>query len=140
MKVFEKRKTIIFVVISIALMVLCISLILIHLYNNRFKYEIYESNSEDYQFFNKGYYYEDLGGGVYHYVITLGEKTTNGYSIKIKSVAKEKDIVKVIVSETSPDGVADSVLTYPYVILEIYEKPTKIEIVDTDGNSFERFN
>ena len=89
---------------------------------------------------DKGYYYEELGGDIYHYVITSGEKTTGGYSIEIDSVTKNEDNIKVVVHETSSTGIATTAFTYPYVILELYEKPAKIKIVDDYGNSFRKLN
>ena len=89
---------------------------------------------------NKGYYYEELGGDIYHYVITSGEKTTGGYSIDIKSVTKNENNIKVVVHETIPTGVATTAFTYPYIILELYEKPTNIEIVDDYGKVYKKIN
>ena len=140
MKKRSKKTKLLWIIPVIILVCVCISILLIHNYNNRFRYEIYSNGEMDYQFMDKGYYYEDLGGGVYHYVITSGEKSTGGYSIDIKSVTKEGDTVKVLVYETKPDGIATTALTYPYVILELYEKPSNIEIKDVEGNTFDRFN
>ena len=141
MKKSSKKINFLLIIIPIILVIIGISILFVHSNDkNKFKYKIYDKVDMDYKFMNKGYYYEELGGGVYHYVITSGEKTTYGYSIDIDSVTKTDDKVKVIVHETSPDGIENSALTYPYVILELYENPKKIEIVDENGNSFERFN
>ena len=127
--------------IPILLIVLVgISLVLVFNYNNKFRYKIYDSNDMDYHFMDKGYYYEELGGDVYHYVITSGEKSTGGYSINIESVTKCNDNIKVIVKEENPDGPTTTAFTYPYVILELYEVPSNIEIVDVEGNTFDRLN
>ena len=124
----------------VLVIIVIISLVLIHSYNNNFRYEVYSTGELEYKFMDRGYYYEDLGGDVYHYVITSGEKSTGGYGIDIKSVTKDNDTVKVVVVETNPSGITTMAFTYPYVILELYEKPANIKIVNTDGESFDKLN
>ena len=128
----------IYIIIPIIL-IICIAFVVAHLSNNKFKYKIYKSDyNNKYKF--KGYYYEELGGDIYHYVITSGEKTTGGYSIDIKSVTKNENNIKVVVHETIPTGVATTAFTYPYIILELYEKPTNIKIVDDYGKVYKKIN
>ena len=136
-----KKLNKLFIIIPILLIVIiCVSFIIIHSNNNKFRYKIYDSSDFDYKIMDKGYYYEELGGDIYHYVITSGEKTTGGYSIEIDSVTKNEDNIKVVVHETSSTGIATTAFTYPYVILELYEKPANIKIVDDYGNSFRKLN
>lgn len=55
-------------------------------------------------------------------VLNLGEKTTGGYSIKVKNVEETDDSIVVTIEEVAPKGMATTVMTYPMMVLKINSK------------------
>lgn len=49
----------------------------------------------------------------------MGQKTSGGYSIGVKSVAINGDTAIITVTKTSPEGMATSALTQPYCLVSI---------------------
>lgn len=55
-------------------------------------------------------------------VVNLGEKTTGGYSIRVKNVEETEDSIVVTIEEIAPKGMATTVMTYPMMVLKINSK------------------
>lgn len=55
-------------------------------------------------------------------VINLGEKTTGGYSMKVKNIEETEDSIIVSIEEVAPDGMATMVMTYPMMVVKINSK------------------
>jgi protease stability complex PrcB-like protein len=62
-------------------------------------------------------------------LVTMGEKTSGGYTIKIDSIKEDEKTLVVTILETSPGKgcMNTSVMTYPYQIIEL--KKSKKEVV-----------
>jgi hypothetical protein len=57
-------------------------------------------------------------------ILSMGEKTSGGYSITVDSVVETSDKIVVTVKETEPKAgeMTASVITYPYAIVKINSK------------------
>lgn len=109
-------------------------------------YKIYDDeNGQSFDYSKRGYYVNTfkMPDSPWFYIISMGEKSSGGYSIKVNEVNIDKDNnVEVIVKETSPKSgeTVTTVLTYPTVCIEFNKKPTTIKIVNTDGEVFKALN
>jgi uncharacterized lipoprotein YehR (DUF1307 family) len=54
-------------------------------------------------------------------IIALGERSTTGYSVKVKSVIKQATHLQVtyIEKKPGPNDVVAQVLTYPYIVISV---------------------
>lgn len=70
--------------------------------------------------------------------ISMGEKNTAGYEIKVKSIEAVGDTVKVIVSEKTPgkDEIVAQVITYPYTIVRVEGIVKSFKVVNEKGEEF----
>ena len=88
----------------------------------------------------RGYYIDTLNqiDAPYFYIICMGEKSTGGYSIKIKEVNKVGDTTEVIVEEIEPKegSIVTMAFTYPTVMIEFPEYQDNIVIKNTKGEEF----
>jgi hypothetical protein len=55
-------------------------------------------------------------------ILNLGEKTTGGYSIKIKNIEETEESIIVTIEEETPKGMATTVMTYPMMVVKINSK------------------
>ncbi|NLL57026.1 MAG: protease complex subunit PrcB family protein [Firmicutes bacterium] len=82
---------------------------------------------------------KDYGTGNDLYVlISAGEKPTGGYSINIDSLTLQNNTLKVVVKEQEPaaeDGVIQ-VITYPLVVVKMYDLIEGIYVIDEDNEEF----
>lgn len=74
--------------------------------------------------------------------IGSGKQSTGGYGISVESVRKLKDITRIEVSETTPrpDENVTQVITYPYIVIKVFEAVGNIEVVNDQGDKFENIN
>ena len=70
-------------------------------------------------------------------LVTMGEKTSGGYKIKIDSIVENEKTIVVTVLETSPgkNCMTTSVMTYPHQIVEL-KKSTKEVVFKTIENTY----
>ena len=92
----------------------------------------------------RGYYIDTLNqpDAPYLYIICMGERTTGGYSLKIKEVDVIDEKVEVIVEEITPakgENVTMAI-TRPTIIVDFPKYQEKIIIKNTKGEVFERLN
>ena len=68
----------------------------------------------------------------------MGERSTGGYSIKVKEVNKVGDTTEVIVEEIEPKegSIVTMAFTYPTVMIEFPEYQDNIVIKNTKGEEF----
>jgi hypothetical protein len=82
---------------------------------------------------------KDYVTGNYLYVlISAGEKPTGGYSINIDSLTLQNNTLKVVIKEQEPDardGVIQ-VITYPLVVVKMYDLIEGIYVIDEDNKEF----
>ncbi len=82
---------------------------------------------------------KDYGTGNDLYVlISAGEKPTGGYSISVESLILQNNTLKVVVKEQEPaaeDGVIQ-VITYPLVVIKMYDLIEGIYVTDEDNKEF----
>ena len=80
----------------------------------------------------RGYYIDTLNqiDAPYFYIICMGERSTGGYSLKIKEVNKVDDVTEIIVEEFEPKegSVVTMAFTYPTVMIEFPEYQDNIVI------------
>ena len=88
----------------------------------------------------RGYYIDsfDYPNAPYLYIICMGEKSTGGYSLKIKEVNKIDEKIEIIVEEIIPtkDETVTTALTYPTIIVEFPKYQENITIKNTKGEEF----
>jgi thioredoxin-related protein len=88
----------------------------------------------------RGYYIDTLNqiDAPYFYIICMGERSTGGYSLKIKEVNKVDDVTEIIVEEFEPKegSVVTMAFTYPTVMIEFPEYQDNIVIKNTKGEEF----
>lgn len=109
------------------------------------KYKIHNNFSQGrYDYSKRGYYIdtENRPNAPWFYIITMGTKNSGGYSIEIVDLEIDKDKnVKVTVKEnTLDDETVTMALTYPAVCLELSEYANSIEIINTNGEVFQKLN
>ena len=106
------------------------------------------SNNNEYEnkkFLKRGFFIDTLNqpNSPYWYIITMGEKSTGGYSIKIVNVKIDKNKnVEVIVRETEPpkNRTVTTAFTYPTCCLELSERAETIVIKNTKGETYKKLN
>lgn len=109
-------------------------------------YKISNNNEyENEQLLERGFFIDTLKqpNSPYRYIITMGEKNTGGYSIKIVNVKIDKNKnVEVIVRETEPpkNSTVTMEFTYPTCCLELSERAETIVIKNTKGETFKKLN
>jgi len=71
-------------------------------------------------------------------LVTMGEKNSGGYSIKIDSIVENEKTIVVTILETSPGKscTTTSVMTYPYQMVEL-KSSTKEVVFKTIEKSFD---
>ncbi len=93
-------------------------------------------------FTKRGYYIDTLNepNAPYFYIICMGEKSTGGYSLKIKEVNKIDNRTEIIVEEIVPGkgDVVTMAFTYPTIVVEFPKYQEDIVIKNTDGIEFEK--
>lgn len=105
-------------------------------------YEILSNcdNLGSYDYTKRGYYINTLKqpNSPYWYIITMGEKNTGGYSIKIKDVKEENNKVVIIVEEQSPSegAIVTQAFTYPKCCIK-FDSSVDVEIKNTKGKKFD---
>lgn len=94
----------------------------------------------NFDYSKRGYYIDTLNqpNAPYWYIITMGERNTGGYSIKIKNVEKKEDKVVVTVEEETPSegAIVTQAFTYPKCCIK-FNSGINIEIRNTKGQTFE---
>lgn len=106
---------------------------------------LYNNEYETRQFRERGFFINTLNqpNSPYWYIITMGEKGSEGYSIKIVNVKIDKDKnVEVIVRETVPpeNSSFTTAFTYPTCCLKLSEGAETIVIKNTKGEIFNELN
>jgi hypothetical protein len=68
-------------------------------------------------------------------MISLGQRNTTGYGIKVISVEDIEGISKITIQETkpAPDMMLGQVVTYPYIILRFAQGTPNVKVVTEDG-------
>ena len=77
-------------------------------------------------------------GNDFYVLISAGEKPTGGYSINIDSLTLQNNTLKVVIKEQEPDardGVIQ-VITYPLVVVKMYDLIEGIYVIDEDNKEF----
>jgi hypothetical protein len=77
-------------------------------------------------------------GNDLYVLISAGEKPTGGYSINVDSLTLQNNTLKVVVKEQEPaaeDGVIQ-VITYPLVVVKMYDLIEGIYVIDEDNKEF----
>lgn len=92
----------------------------------------------------RGYYIDTLNepNAPYYYIICMGEKSTGGYSLKVKEVNKIDDKTEIIIEEITP-GENDTVteaFTYSTIIVEFPKYQENLVIKNTKGEEFSPLN
>ncbi|RKD32073.1 protease complex subunit PrcB family protein [Thermohalobacter berrensis] len=75
--------------------------------------------------------------------ISLGEKPTAGYNIKLETIKVENDKISVIIEEVEPKKgeMVAQVITYPFVLVKFDENiEGKIQVSNTTGNTFSKID
>lgn len=109
---------------------------------NKLTYEIINKSSEYLdKYSERGYYIDTLNepNAPYFYIISAGQKSSGGYSIKITDVdIDENNNVNVTVKESTPPmgTVTTMALTYPICELKLSGYPNSITIKDINGNEY----
>ena len=92
----------------------------------------------------RGYYIDTLNQpkAPYFYVICMGQKSTGGYSLKIKEVKDVDGKIEIIVEEIVPDesDMVTMAITTPTIIVEFSKYQENIIIKNTEGQIFEKLN
>ena len=92
----------------------------------------------------RGYYIDTLNqpNAPYFYVICMGQKSTGGYSLKIKEVKDVDGKIEIIVEEIVPDesDMVTMAITTPTIIVEFSKYQENIIIKNTEGQIFEKLN
>ena len=99
------------------------------------KIQALKTNRGFYLFNNKEYGIKEDG---YHLLISLGERSTSGYGIKVKAVEDNEGKTLVYVEETKPgkDTMTAQVITYPYTVIKIKGVTPNIKIVEEKGKAY----
>lgn len=108
---------------------------------NKLTYEINNKRSNLSEYSKKGYYINTESETTYTYIISMGQKSSGGYSIKITDVdIDENNNVNVTVKESTPSGddMVTMALTYPTCELKLNGEPNSITIRDINGNEYEQ--
>ena len=92
----------------------------------------------------RGYYIDTLNqpDAPYLYIICMGEKSTGGYSLRIKEVNEMDEQIEIIVEEITPDkgDIVTMAFTSPTIIVEFSKYQENIIIKNTNGEIFEKLN
>ena len=92
----------------------------------------------------RGYYIDTLNqpNAPYFYVICMGQKSTGGYSLKIKEVKDVDGKIEIIVEEIVPNesDMVTMAITTPTIIVEFSKYQENIIIKNTEGQIFEKLN
>ena len=77
--------------------------------------------------------------GAYIMIITLGEKPSGGFNVKVEAVEDIEGITKVTVREhePGPDDIVTMALTYPYTIVRIKGVTENFKVVNQKGEEFQ---
>lgn len=114
--------------------------------NNNITYKIHNDfKVESFDYSKRGYYIDTYKtpNAPWFFIISMGEQSTGGFSIEISKVEiDESNNVKITVKENKPQKgeTVTMAFTTPTVCLELSKKPNSIEIIDTEGNTFETLN
>lgn len=99
-----------------------------------------EFNGQYLDITKRGYYIDTLNqpNAPYLYIICMGEKSTGGYSLKVKEVNKVDDKTEIIVEEIVPDkdAIVTMAHTSPIIIVEFPKYQENIVIKNTKGEEF----
>jgi hypothetical protein len=92
-----------------------------------------------YLFPNKDYGLDEYG---YHVLISLGEKNTGGYSIKVTAVEDNEGKTIIYVEEGKPTegSMTIQAITYPYSLIKIKGVTPYVKIVSKDGHIYADLN
>lgn len=71
-------------------------------------------------------------------VIFMGQRSTGGYSISLKTIQSQGDSLSIETYEKSPDpgAIVTQVLTYPLLILQLDRNYSSFQISDQQGKSY----
>ena len=99
-----------------------------------------EFNGQYLDITKRGYYIDTLNqpNAPYLYIICMGEKSTGGYSLKVKEVNKVDDKTEIIVEEIVPDkdAIVTMAHTSPIIIVEFPKYQENIVIKNKKGEEF----
>lgn len=70
--------------------------------------------------------------------ISLGEKNTGGYAVKVKSVEDIEGVTKVVVEEKVPKegDIVTQAITYPFTIIKVVGAAENFQVADEKGEKF----
>ena len=92
----------------------------------------------------RGYYIDTLDqpNAPYYYIICMGEKSSGGYSLKIKEIHKISNKTEIIVEEITPGNneVVTTALTSPTIVVEFPKYQENIIIKNTNNEEFNKLN
>ena len=140
-----KRKSLIIAILLIVVVIIVTIIIIKHKDSSLEEsgdviYEIIDNMSEyNIAIKERGYKVIEKNGEFY-IVISMGEKSTGGYDIKIKKIDIKEKNVSIAVQETEPSGGMDVTMafTYPCTIIKFKQMPEKINIYNKKtGESYE---
>lgn len=130
-------------ILYIIIIVLCLVFLLWNFIGSSKKTITYEYNTEeyshvcsDYDLDDKGLFYDE---NLNKYFITLGLKSSGGYSIDIEKIDIDKDgNVSIVVLEKEPpdDAIVTMALTCPTIDISFSEKPKSITVSNTLGEQY----
>ena len=130
-------------ILYITIIVLCLVFLLWNFIGSSKKTITYEYNTEeyshvcsDYDLDDKGLFYDE---NLDKYFITLGLKSSGGYSIDIEKIDIDKDgNVSIVVLEKEPpdDAIVTMALTCPTIDISFSEKPKSITVSNTLGEQY----
>lgn len=130
-------------ILYIIIIVLCLVFLLWNFIGSSKKTITYEYNTEeyshvcsDYDLDDKGLFYDE---NLNKYFITLGLKSSGGYSIDIEKVDIDKSgNVSIVVLEKEPpdDAIVTMALTCPTIDISFSEKPKSITVSNTLGEQY----
>ena len=130
-------------ILYIIIIVLCLVFLLWNFIGSSKKTITYEYNTEeyshvcsDYDLDDKGLFYDE---NLDKYFITLGLKSSGGYSIDIEKIDIDKDgNVSIVVLEKEPpdDAIVTMALTCPTIDISFSEKPKSITVSNTLGEQY----
>jgi hypothetical protein len=73
-------------------------------------------------------------------LISSGERPTGGYFIEVKTLSFKNGTLEVVVEEKEPDteGGVIQVITYPWVLLKIFDSYENVTVLNQDNQRFEK--
>ena len=99
-----------------------------------------EYKGKSFNLAKRGYYIDTTNehSSPYLYIICMGQKSSGGYSLKVKEVNKSGNKTEVIIEEIAPNDndIVTMALTTPTIVVEFPKYQDNIVIKNTNGEEF----